>query len=431
MQLRSPLVAFGALFVAFALPLRAGPPVGWRNDGTGIFAGATPPVEWSATDRPVKNIAWHTTVGASYSSPIVVGDRVFLMAEPDKLICVARDDGKILWEKTSNFGDLPPESHARDKKLQSNCGFTTPTPVSDGKNVFVVMGTGIVASYDLDGERNWITWRDVEPGDSFGRSASPRLVDGLLIAPVSSLFALNAATGKTVWKSPDAESGFGASAVMELGGTKVLVTPTGSVVRVTDGKVLAREIGSVPYASPLVQGDVVYFVSARCSAVKLAPKGTGAVEAREMWSVDLDGEFFASPVLLDGWIYTVNKDGVYDVLDARTGKVALSGSLQLPPGGEAGDATGTFAYPSVSVAGGRLFVGNTKGDWEVLDPGARNDFKSAEVRMNHLPGGSPGSPAFAGRQMFVRCGAELYCVTGGKTDEHRQAGRSVDRRATR
>jgi outer membrane protein assembly factor BamB len=411
MQLRSQLAAAGVLLAVFALPLRAGPPIGWRNDGTGIFPGATPPVEWSAIDKPPKNIAWHTTVGASYSSPIVVGDRVFLTAEPDKLVCVARDDGQILWEKTNNFGDLPPALHAHDNKLQSNCGYTTPTPVSNGKNVFVVMGTGIVASYDLDGERNWISWLDVEPSDSFGRSASPRLVDGMLIAPVSVLFGLDAATGKTVWKSPDADSGFGASAVTEVGGTKVLVTPTGSVVRVKDGKVLAREIGSVPYASPLVQGDVAYFVSARSSAVRLVPKGPDAVEARGIWSTELDGEFFSSPVLFDGWIYAINKDGVYDVLDARTGKVALTGPLQLPPGGQPGDATRTFVYPSVSLAGGRLFVGNTKGDWELLDPAARDNLKSAEIRLNRLPDGSPASPGFAGRKMFVRCGAELYCLT--------------------
>lgn len=408
MKHRLPLVAAAVVAAAFVLPLRAGPPTGWRNDGNGIFPGATPPVEWSF--KPEKNIAWHTTVGASYSSPVVVGDRVFLTAEPDKLLCVARDDGKVLWEKTNNFGDLPAELNATDPKLQSNCGYTTPTPISDGKNVFVVMGTGIVASYDLDGERNWISYLRVEPTNSFGRSASPRLVDGLLIAPVTVLFGLDAATGKTVWKSPDADSGFGASAVMQVGGTKVLVTPAGSVVRVNDGKVLARTHAAASYSSPVVEGDVVYFVSSHCAAIKLAPKGPDAVEARKVWSADLDGEFFASPILLDGWLYAINKDSVYNVLDARTGKIALAGPLQLPPGGEPGDATRTFAYPSVSVAGGRLYAGNTKGEWELLDPADRDNLKATEIRMNRLPDGSAASPAFAGKQMFVRSGAELYCV---------------------
>jgi outer membrane protein assembly factor BamB len=419
MQVRSHSVAVSVLLAALALPLRAGPLVGWRNDGTGVFPGSTPPAEWSAIDGPAKNIAWHTTVGASYSSPIVAGDRVFLMVEPDKLVCVARDDGQILWSKTSNFSDLPPELHAHEKKLQSNCGYTTPTPVSDGKNVFIVMGTGIVASYDLDGERNWITWLDVDPGDSFGRSASPRLVDGLLIAPVSVLFGLDAATGKIVWKSPDANAGFGASGVMDVGGTSVLITPTGSVVRVKDGKVEARVIGSVPYASPLVHGDTVYFVSGHSSAVRLSPKEPDAVEAREIWNTDLDGEFFASPLLSDGWIHAINKDGVYNVLDARTGKVALTGSLRLPPGGDPGDSTRTFVYPSVSLAGRRLFVGNTKGEWELLDPAAGDNLKSAEVRINRLPDGSPASPAFAGGQMFLRSGAELYCVAASPPDDRR------------
>jgi outer membrane protein assembly factor BamB len=415
MELRLRLLAAGVLIAVLNLPLRAGPGVSWRNDGSGVFPGATPPIEWSA--HPAKNIAWHTTVGGSYSSPIVVGDRVFLTAEPDKLLCVARDDGKILWEKTNNYGDLPAESRATEKKLESNCGYTTPTPVSDGRNVLVVLGTGIVASYDLDGERNWITWLDVEPKGSFGRSASPRLVDGLLIAPVSGLFGLDAVTGRVVWKSLGADCGFGASAVASIGGTKVLITPTGSVIRAKDGKMLASDVGSAAYASPIVRDDVVYFVSAHCTAVKLSPRGPDAVQAREIWSADLDGEFFASPVLLDNWLYTINKDGVYNVIDARSGKVALAGPLQLPPGGEAGDSNRTFVYPSVSLAGGHLFVGNTKGDWELLNPAARADVKSAELRMNHLADGSGASPAFADGQMFVRSGEELYCLTSGRTDE--------------
>jgi outer membrane protein assembly factor BamB len=302
--------------------------------------------------------------------------------------------------------------------------------VSDGKNIFVVMGTGIVASYDLDGNRNWITYLNVEPTSPYGRSAPPRLVGDLLIAPVDVLHALDTKTGKLAWKSPDADSGYGASAVVELPGgggaaaTKLLVTPKGLVVRVKDGKVLAKEVGVVEYASPVAQGDTVYFVAAQCSAVKLSakgpvgPNGPDAVETKELWNTDLDGEFFASPVLYDGFLYTVNKDAVYDVIDAKTGKVALTGPLQLPPKGEPGEPTGTFAYPSVSLAAGRLFVGNTKGDWEVLDPAARADLKAAQVRLNTLPDGSPASAAFADEQVFIRAGAQLYCIAAPLADKH-------------
>src|SRR4051794_28196885 len=79
-------------------------PVGWRGDGSGRYPSATPPLEWSET----KNVRWKTAIGPNrYSSPIVVGDRVFVTADPARLVCVNADDGRILWVKSNDFADLP------------------------------------------------------------------------------------------------------------------------------------------------------------------------------------------------------------------------------------------------------------------------------------------------------------------------------------
>ncbi|MEI8242684.1 MAG: PQQ-binding-like beta-propeller repeat protein, partial [bacterium] len=68
-------------------------PAGWRGDGTGQHPSATPPLGWSDTS----NVAWKATVGGSYSSPVVVGDRVMVTAEPDRVLCLNVGDGKVLW----------------------------------------------------------------------------------------------------------------------------------------------------------------------------------------------------------------------------------------------------------------------------------------------------------------------------------------------
>ncbi len=72
-------------------------PVGYRGDGTGRFAGATPVTHWDlGTGR---NIRWRTRLpGGGHSTPIVVGDRVFVMADPGILLCVDRRNGEILWQ---------------------------------------------------------------------------------------------------------------------------------------------------------------------------------------------------------------------------------------------------------------------------------------------------------------------------------------------
>src|SRR5690349_7490574 len=64
-------------------------PVGWRGDGTGRFPGATPPTTWSRTDQgEKKNIVWETKLPCySWSTPIIVGDKIFTRSEPYDLIC--------------------------------------------------------------------------------------------------------------------------------------------------------------------------------------------------------------------------------------------------------------------------------------------------------------------------------------------------------
>ena len=61
--------------------------VGWRSDGSGVFPGTTPPTRWSQTE----NVRWFTELpGRSNAQPIIVGDRVFLCAEPFTLLCLNR-----------------------------------------------------------------------------------------------------------------------------------------------------------------------------------------------------------------------------------------------------------------------------------------------------------------------------------------------------
>ena len=132
--------------------------------GTGISETAVP-----TTWGPDKNIKWKTPMpGAGVSSPIVVGDKVFVtcysgygetredVGEKDDLkrhvVCVDRKSGKQLWVKTldgtdneDDFAGIGVTAH----------GFASHTPVSDGKHLFVFFGKGGVIAYDLDGNEKW------------------------------------------------------------------------------------------------------------------------------------------------------------------------------------------------------------------------------------------------------------------------------------
>ena len=123
-------------------------PVGWRGDGSGRFCGAEPVLEWSdgtvlrqvegAKGRPTrrcwrdpqlpaKNILWRTALPSwSNASPIVVGDKVFVMSEPTgyapSLVCLDGRDGTILWQHEVDHLDLlPPDRRGEIARQWAAC----------------------------------------------------------------------------------------------------------------------------------------------------------------------------------------------------------------------------------------------------------------------------------------------------------------------
>ena len=74
---------------------------GWRGDGSGSSPGSRPPVDW-AKDR---NVVWSAEIEDGFSSPVAAGGKIFLTADPDKLICIDQAKGTILWEKANGADD--------------------------------------------------------------------------------------------------------------------------------------------------------------------------------------------------------------------------------------------------------------------------------------------------------------------------------------
>src|SRR5690349_20113601 len=86
---------------------------GWRTDGTGAYTSATPPKEWSKT----KNILWSTPLTASsHATPVITGEKLFICAEPETLLCINTADGKILWQKTNTLDDALPARRGREEE---------------------------------------------------------------------------------------------------------------------------------------------------------------------------------------------------------------------------------------------------------------------------------------------------------------------------
>ncbi len=88
-------------------------PIGWRGDGSGAWPGASTVTTWDAEKNI--NIVWKTPMpGRGFSQPIVIGEKVISMADPDLLVCVNVHDGKNLWQtRIENTLNLPAEQREK------------------------------------------------------------------------------------------------------------------------------------------------------------------------------------------------------------------------------------------------------------------------------------------------------------------------------
>ena len=229
-------------------------------NGTGVAEGFALPVEFSAK----KNLVWKTSVPFARSSPVVTTDRVFLTAsEGDNLITLALDrkTGKVLWRR-----DVVRPRHMPIYKANDAA---SPTPVSDGKNVFVFFAELGLISYGPDGKERWRV--PLGPFNSFyGMGGSPILVGNTLVMVCdqrtdSFIVAIDTRTGKELWrKNRSNYEAYSTPAIYkpQNGPSQVIVLGSNSV----DGYSLDKgerlwwvtRIGSYPKGVPVMGTDMVY-----------------------------------------------------------------------------------------------------------------------------------------------------------------------------
>jgi len=80
-------------------------PLGYRGDGSGCWPGAEPPSTWqSRSSTNTKNLSWSSAIGQGDSSPLVFGDRVYVLSNGVRLNCLALVDGKEIWHADQHIG---------------------------------------------------------------------------------------------------------------------------------------------------------------------------------------------------------------------------------------------------------------------------------------------------------------------------------------
>lgn len=389
----------------------------WRGPNlNGVSGEKNLPLRWS-TDE---NVAWKLPMpGPSGSTPIVWADRIFLnVADGDDLYlwCVDRTKGEVVWKKLLGSGNV--------KMRKQN--MSSPSPVTDGKSVFVMTGTGILKGFDFNGNQLWA--RDIQKdygafGLNWGYASSPLLHDNSLYVQVlhgmktdepSYVLRLDKKTGKTVWKverttaaireSPDAYTTPG---LLRYGKTVEIVITGGDCVTGHDpatGKELWRANGLNPdnepfyriVASPVIFADIIYAPTRVRPLLALKAGGRGDItNSHVLWSTP-NGPDVPTPVTDGKYFYVVNDRGIMWCLDAKTG-TEVYGQQRIK--------TGTYSSSPV-LADGKIYVTNEEGLTTVVKAGPKFEVL-AENALNDY---CLSSPAISEGQIFIRTSGHLYCI---------------------
>jgi len=417
---------------------RAGDWAQWRGPN---FNGSTDETNLP-TEFSKENTAWRVTLpGAAGSTPIVIGDRIFLTSRKTKGedllgMCVSLAGGKTLWSKVMSSGK--PASSA----------ITSCSPAGDGKSVYFLFGTGDLHATDLDGKILWFRKLAKDYGPfavRFGYSASPLLRKGRLYIPLlrtaegwpytkgmkewgkkpldSLILCLDAAGGKTIWSQIrytdaklDCRDTYITPMAVDVTGRTELIMCGGEYVTGHDidtGKELWRweytktretfqRIVSCPV---IVDGLVITNQALGRGTFALKPGGSGRIKHTDYvwkWTEKASADV-CSPLVYQGSLYILPDRGkkVISCLDPKTGKVKWQHEFK---------GKGPWRA-SPTGADGKIYCISKGGTYVVLKAG--EEFK--ELHRSSLDAKVCFSTIVAAHgRLLIRTDTELICLKKAK-----------------
>ncbi len=392
----------------------------WRGpDNTGISRETGLPAAWSAS----KNLAWKLPLpGKGGSTPVIWGEHLFLTSAENKnlVLLAANTSGKVLWKR-----DLGPADRLAVRYDEGNDA--SPSPSTDGKHVYVFVGSGRFACFDFQGREIWqfnVQQRYGKFNIQHGLHTTPllhgdRLYLTLLHAGGHFIIALDKTTGREVWKVERASDANGesreayTSPCLWHNGKETLLVVLGcdyaTAHRLSDGKEIWRLGDLNPkdryssalriIASPVATPNLIVVPTARGGiVVGVKPGANGVINAGgafELWRHAKGSPDVPTPLVLDGLVYLLRENGVLICLDALTGKQHYQQRLH---------ADRYRASPV--VAGGKIYLTSRNGTFSVVKAGPQFELLASNV----LPDEFTASPAISQGRIYLRGFKTLYAV---------------------
>jgi len=367
--------------------------------GNGVIFQSGFPTTWNGASG--KNIKWKTAISLpGYNSPIVWNDKIFLSgadAAKREVYCFDLNTGKILWETVV---DKITGSPASAPKVNGETGFAAPTLTTDGRRVYAIFANGDLIALDFEGKQVWAKNLGL-PKNHYGHSSSLIMYRDLLIVQYdqsgnTNVMAFAAKTGVQVWKtSRDVKISWSSPILVYTGAQmEVMLVAEPFVISYNPatGKELWRfncisgEVGpSLAYAD-----GVVYSVNdySKLAAVKIGST------PQMLWESDEYLSDIPSPVATSKYLFMPTSYGMMICYDAKTGEKYWEKDF------------GTPTYASPMLVDGNIYQLDKKGVMHIFK--ADNIYNP--IAESPLGEGSVCTPAFIGGKIIIRGDKNLYCI---------------------
>ena len=416
-------------------------------------------VSWNAdtSEGELQNVLWSTEIpGLSHSSPTIWGDRLFVVSAISSegtgtlkvcircdgdvpaddngeqawvVYCLDKTTGKILWQRTAKKSI--PRGRRHPKASRAN-----QTIATDGQRLIVFLGSEGVYGYDLDGNLLWekdLGFIHAAPinyggGDwQLGTASSPILFEDTVVLQAdqtqgSFLVALTAEDGDELWRTSreGVSSQSWASPTVVRSGDRTQVVLNGwphvAGYDLNSGKELwrLRSAGDLPAATPVFSNGLIYVLGSHGPGMPLfaiLPDASGDITP-EAGSTESPGlawyvprnvqETMATPLILDGLVYSIADNGVLKVYDALTGERKYTKRV--------GPGVGFSASPI--TVDSKIFFTSEDGDVYVVKAGTEFEVLS----KNSMGEPVMASPAFSDDVLYFRTQGHVVSI-GSVTDQ--------------
>lgn len=383
-------------------------------NGTGISEAASIPVQFTESE-----VNWRVKLpGAGHSSPVLWGSRIFLTtadgaAGKRHVLCLDAADGRVLWDRAYDFPRYP--------KHQLN-SFASGSCCVDADYVYVPMATPDSVNlwaFDHNGKEIWK--RELGKFQvNHGPAGSPIVIDDVVVMAndqeggESFLAGVERATGRVLWRRERTSSDAGAFATPlvyrpKSGPAEVIFSSTSHGMTSLDPRTgeLNWEAPALftarCVASPVLFGDLVIQTAGTGGgpkqgvAVQPGSKKEG-VAPKVAYRLTRDVSYVPTPIVYGEYLFLWGDAGIINCLKAATGERVWM------------ERVGGNFFGSPVCVNGKLYAISAEGELVVVEAGGQ--FKV--LGKTPLGEASKATPAVAGGVMYLRTESQLISVGGAK-----------------